>query len=156
MKIRLITVFRNENETVNELTDDYVKRIAHYTKIELVPVKVRRTQKELTIVEQKKEEAELILKHIQPGDYVVILDELGKEFTSAKFADYIRQKMDTSVKSLVFIIGGAFGFDERLYESKDDMICLTRLTLPHQLAKLVFVEQLYRAFTIIKNEKYHH
>jgi 23S rRNA (pseudouridine1915-N3)-methyltransferase len=156
MKIRLITVFRNENETVNELADDYVKRISHYTKIELVPMKVRHTKKLLTIVEQKKEEAVLILKHIHPGDCVVILDELGKEFTSAKFAEYIRKKMDTSVKSLVFIIGGAFGFDERLYQRKDDMICLTRLTLPHQLAKLVFAEQLYRAFTIIKNEKYHH
>ena len=156
MKIRLITVFRNENETVNELTADYVKRISHYTKIEMVPVKVKRSQKELSIIEQKKEEAELIYISIKPGDYVVILDELGKEFTSAKFADYIRKKMDTSVKSLVFIIGGAFGFDERLYQSKDDMICLSRLTMPHQLAKLIFTEQLYRAFTIIKNEKYHH
>lgn len=156
MKIRLITVFRNENEVMNDLVADYVKRISHYTTFELVPVKVRKSQKELTIVEQKKEEAHLIIKYIQPGDYVVILDELGKEFTSAKFADYIRKKMDTSVKSMVFIIGGAFGFDEQLYESKDDMICLSRLTMPHQLAKLIFTEQLYRALTIIKNEKYHH
>jgi len=156
MKIRLITVFRNENEVINELTADYVRRISYYTTFELVPVKVKKSPKELSIVEQKKEEAQLILKNIQAGDYVVILDELGKEFTSAKFAEYIRKKMDTSVKSLVFIIGGAFGFDEQLYKSKDDMICLSRLTMPHQLAKLIFTEQLYRAFTIIKNEKYHH
>jgi 23S rRNA (pseudouridine1915-N3)-methyltransferase len=104
----------------------------------------------------KEKEGELILKYFQPGDYVVLLDEHGKEYTSMEFAEYIEKKRHTVSKRMVFVIGGPFGFSKKVYDAAHEQISLSRMTFSHQLIRLIFVEQLYRAMTILGNEPYHH
>ncbi len=106
--------------------------------------------------EQKKEESKLILQQILPEDQLILLDEKGKEFSSAGFADFISKKQNASLKRLVFLIGGPFGFDATVYERANIKISLSQMTFSHQMIRLFFLEQLYRAYTILKGEKYHH
>ena len=115
----------------------------------------KKTRKE-DIAKQKKREGEQILKKIEPGDYVVLLDERGKEFTSKKFAQFIQQQANNGLKALVFVIGGAYGFSEAVYARQNAQIALSQLTFPHIMTRLIFAEQIYRAFTILHNEPYHH
>jgi len=153
MKIRLITISREEDEHANALTAEYIKRLNHYTSIGLITLKPRKTT---SAEEQRKNDAEQVLKKISPQEQVVILDERGSEMTSVEFAGFLTKKMNEGVRGLSFVIGGAYGFDKSIYERSDASISLSKFTLPHQLAKVIFTEQLYRAFTIIRNEKYHH
>jgi 23S rRNA (pseudouridine1915-N3)-methyltransferase len=112
--------------------------------------------KSLSMEQQKEKEGELILKALQPGDVVVLLDEHGKEFRSVEFASWIERKMHTVNKRLVFIVGGPYGFSPKVYEAAHEKISLSKMTFSHQMIRLIFVEQLYRAFTILNNNPYHH
>jgi len=156
MKITFITVGKTEEAYLKEGIDKYVKRLKHYTKLTIVEIDELKNTKALTREQQKAKEAELILKKIAPLDHVILLDEKGKELTSTQFAAYIDKKALGSVANLVFVVGGPYGFDTTVYARANDKLSLSDLTFSHQMVRLFFVEQLYRAFTIIKGEPYHH
>ena len=141
---------------MDELIQLYANRIPHYTPFGITIVPELRNTKSLSEAEQKEREADALLKIIQQGDFVVLLDERGKEFTSEEFATYIERKNHQVSKRLVFIIGGPYGFSQRIYQLAGDKISLSRMTFSHQMVRLFFVEQLYRAMTILNNEPYHH
>lgn len=156
MKITFLTVGKTEDAYLKEGIDKYVKRLKHYTKLELIELNELKNTKALSTEQQKAKEAELILKKINQLDYVVLMDEKGKEYSSTQFAAYINKKEISSSANLIFIIGGPYGFDHSVYQRANDKISLSRMTFSHQMVRLFFVEQLYRAYTIIKGEPYHH
>jgi 23S rRNA (pseudouridine1915-N3)-methyltransferase len=142
MKITLLTVGKTEDAYIKDGIDKFVKRLKHYTKLEIIDLPELKNTKALTPEQQKSREAELILKKLSVTDHVVLLDEKGLEFSS--------------VQSMVFIIGGPYGFDTTVYQRANAQLALSRMTFSHQMVRLFFVEQLYRAYTIIKGEPYHH
>ena|ERR1700761_1800761 len=156
MKITLITVGKTNEAYLKEGIEKYVKRLKHYTKLAIVEIDELKNAQSLSREQQKTKEGELILRKIQPADYLVLLDENGTQLTSQKFAAYLDKKAVTSVGHIAFVVGGPFGFDVKIYERADDKISLSAMTFSHQMVRLFFVEQLYRAFTIIKGEAYHH
>jgi 23S rRNA (pseudouridine1915-N3)-methyltransferase len=156
MKITFITVGKTEDAYLKDGIEKYVKRLKHYTKLELFDLPELKNTKALTEDQQKAKEAELILKKITPQDYVILLDENGMEFTSVQFANYINKRSVSSSANLIFVVGGPYGFDESVYGRANDKISLSRMTFSHQMVRLFFVEQLYRAYSIIKGEPYHH
>jgi 23S rRNA (pseudouridine1915-N3)-methyltransferase len=156
MKIIFLTVGKTEDAYLKEGIDKYVKRLKHYTKLEMVELNELKNTKALTPDQQKTKEAEMILKRITPLDYVVLLDENGTEFTSKQFATYLSKKAISSTANLYFIVGGPYGFDQSVYQRANDKLSFSRMTFSHQMIRLFFAEQLYRAFTIIKGEPYHH
>jgi 23S rRNA (pseudouridine1915-N3)-methyltransferase len=156
MKITLLIVGKTEDAYLKEGIDKYLKRLKHYTKIDIVEIAELKNTKALTQEQQKAREAELILKKLSPLDHVILLDEKGMELSSLQFAAYIDKKSLASVANLVFVVGGPYGFDPSVYQRGNDKISLSRMTFSHQMVRLFFAEQLYRAFTIIKGEPYHH
>jgi len=156
MKIIFLTVGKTEDAYLKEGIDKYVKRLKHYCKLELIELNELKNTKALTPDQQKTKEAELILKKIAPTDHVILLDENGTEFTSQQFAAYLDKKAISSAANLVFIVGGPYGFDPLVYQRANDKLSFSRMTFSHQMIRLFFAEQLYRAFTIIKGEPYHH
>ncbi|MEB0261316.1 MULTISPECIES: 23S rRNA (pseudouridine(1915)-N(3))-methyltransferase RlmH [unclassified Mucilaginibacter] len=156
MKITFITVGKTEDAYLKDGIEKYVKRLKHYTKLELVDIPELKNTKALTEDQQKAKEAELILKKITVQDHVILLDENGMEFTSVQFANYINKRSVSSSANLIFIVGGPYGFDQSVYQRANDKISLSRMTFSHQMVRLFFVEQLYRAYSIIKGEPYHH
>jgi len=156
MKIVLLTVGKTEDAYIRDGIDKFVKRLKHYTRLEIIDLPELKNTKALTQEQQKSKEAELILKKITVTDHVVLLDEKGLEFNSVQFADYLDKKAIGSVQTLVFIIGGPYGFDASVYQRANAQLALSRMTFSHQMVRLFFVEQLYRAFSIIKGEPYHH
>lgn len=155
MKTLLILVGKTVNKHFVAGINDYVERIGHYMPFELVTIPELKNTKALTEEQQKEREGELIMKQLQPSDTVVLLDEHGKEFRSTEFASWLQKKQQTA-RRLVFIIGGPYGFSPTLYQRADDKISLSRMTFSHQMVRLIFTEQVYRACTIIKGEPYHH
>ena len=156
MKITFLTVGKTEDAYLKEGIDKYVKRLKHYTRLTIVEIDELKNTKAITREQQKAKEAELIIKKITPLDYVILLDEKGLEFSSSQFASYLDKKAISSVTSLIFIVGGPYGFDQSVYARANDKLSLSSMTFSHQMVRLFFVEQLYRAFTIIKGEPYHH
>lgn len=156
MKITLLVVGRTVEKHYITAIDDYVTRTKHFTQFDMEVIPELKNTKSLSMEQQKEKEGELILKALQPGDVVVLLDEHGKEFRSIEFADWIERKMHTVNKRLVFIIGGPYGFAPKVYAAAQDKISLSKMTFSHQMIRLIFVEQLYRAFTILNNNPYHH
>jgi len=156
MKIKLIWVGRADGDVFDEAIKQYTKKLQFYTVYEPIAIPYLKNTKSLSQEEQKKKEGELILKKIEPGDVVVLLDERGKEYTSEKFAQFIQQQANTGQKALVFVIGGAYGFSPDVYARQNFKIALSQLTFPHIMTRLIFAEQLYRAFTILHGEPYHH
>jgi 23S rRNA (pseudouridine1915-N3)-methyltransferase len=156
MKITFLTVGKTEDAYLKDGIDKYVKRLKHYTKLLIIDLDELKNTKALTREQQKTKEAELILKKITPQDYVVLLDEKGMELSSVKFAAYIQKKEIGSVISMVFIVGGPYGFDQTVYDRANDKLSLSSMTFSHQMVRLFFIEQLYRAYTIMKGEPYHH
>jgi 23S rRNA (pseudouridine1915-N3)-methyltransferase len=134
---------------------DYAERIAHYMPFDIVTIPELRNTKSLSEDQQKTMEGELILKQLQPSDTLVLLDEHGKEFRSIELAKWLEQKQQTA-RRLVFVIGGPYGFSEAIYKRANEQLSLSKLTFSHQMVRLVFTEQIYRACTIIKGEPYHH
>jgi 23S rRNA (pseudouridine1915-N3)-methyltransferase len=156
MKITFLTVGKTEESYLKEGIDKYVNRLKHYTKLIIVEIDELKNTKALTSEQQKAKEAELILKKILPLDHVILLDENGMQLSSQQFAAYIDKKALVSIANLVFVVGGPYGFDTTVYERANDKLSLSAMTFSHQMVRLFFVEQLYRAFTIIKGEPYHH
>lgn len=136
--------------------EEFCNRLAHYYPFEVETISNIKNTKQLSEEQQKTKEGELIIQSFQAGDFVVLLDECGKEFTSVRFAEYIEKKVHAGLKRLVFVIGGAYGFSPAVYEAAHEKISLSKMTFPHQLVRLIFIEQLYRAMTILQNEPYHH
>ena len=156
MKITLIAIGKTEDKYLIEGIDKYLNRLKHYINFNIVIIPDVKNTKNLSEAQQKAKEAELLLKQLNNSDVVVLLDEKGKKFTSVQFSQYINKQMVGSVQNLVFIIGGPYGFDESIYKRSNSSISLSDMTFSHQMVRLFFVEQLYRAFTILKNEPYHH
>lgn len=156
MKIMLLCVGRTEYTPFREATDRYLKRIPHYVPIEYVELPDIKTTKSLTEQKQKEQEGKTLLSKLSNSDYVVLLDERGREYTSRQFSDFIQSKMLTLPGRLVFIVGGPYGFSDEVYSRANDKLSLSKMTFPHELVRLFFVEQIYRAMTIMRGEPYHH
>lgn len=156
MKITLIAVGKTEDKYLIEGIDKYLGRLKHYINFNLLIIQEIKNTKNLTEAQQKNREAELIAKQINPIDLVILLDEKGKKHSSVSFANYLNKQMIGSVQHLVFIIGGPYGFDESIHSRSNSSLSLSDMTFSHQMVRLFFVEQLYRAFSILKNEPYHH
>lgn len=156
MKITLLTVGKTEDKYILEGIEKYLKRLKHYIKFELIEIPELKKTKSLSEDQQKSKEAEIIFKYLNHTDHVVLLDERGKELSSMHFADFMNKKMIGSVQQLVFIVGGPYGFDASLHQRAQDKLSLSKMTFSHQMVRLFFVEQVYRAFTILKGEPYHH
>jgi len=153
MKIILISFSRSEEKYIVEGVAEFAKRINKYNSFETKIIKATAASNSS---EQLKTEAKLLEQYFTSDSIVILMDEKGKQFSSKKYSDFIQSKLNSGKKNLVFVIGGAFGFSDDIKKKASDLISLSTLTFPHQLAKLVFCEQLYRAFTILKGEKYHH
>ena len=156
MKINLILVGKTNSNTFQGIIDDYSERIKHYTPFEVTVIPELKNTKSLSQEQQKKMEGDLILKLLQDSDYVVLLDEHGKELRSIEFATWMSKKQQSVSRRLVFIIGGPYGFSPDIYGRANEKLSLSKMTFSHQMVRMIFVEQLYRVFTIIKGEQYHH
>lgn len=155
MKTELILVGKTNDKHFQTGIDDYCQRIGHYMPFSITVIPELKNTKSLSFQQQKEREGELILAKLQSSDHVVLLDEHGKDFRSVEFARWIEQK-NASVRRLVFVIGGPYGVSEAVYSRANEKISLSKMTFSHQMVRLVFVEQIYRACTIIKGEPYHH
>ncbi|MGE5355914.1 MAG: 23S rRNA (pseudouridine(1915)-N(3))-methyltransferase RlmH [Deltaproteobacteria bacterium] len=155
MTLELWCIGKTHFDFVNKGVEEFEGRIKHYIKFKIEYIDAYRQKNGDKPLNVKEKEGELILKKINQSDYLILLDENGKIFDSVGFADYIEKKLFSVGKKLIFLIGGAYGFSPKIYERANDKISLSRMTFSHQLIRLIFSEQLYRAFTIIKNEKYH-
>jgi len=156
MKIKVLSIGKTEEKYLKEGIELYCKKIIHYFPFDYEELPAVKQTKNGTINEQKKREGEMILKRLNPSDVVVLLDETGTHYSSVRFSEFLQHKMMQVNKQLVFIVGGAYGFSQELYARKDDLISLSLMTFSHQMVRLIFLEQLYRAASILKNEPYHH
>ncbi|MHC5353872.1 23S rRNA (pseudouridine(1915)-N(3))-methyltransferase RlmH [Myroides sp. LJL115] len=156
MNIKLIAVGKTDNKSLLVLMEDYIKRLNFYIKFELEIIPDIKNAKNLSQDQQKQKEGELILSKITPSDYLVLLDENGKEFTSVGFSEELQKRMNAGIKTLVFVIGGPYGFSQELYQASKGKISFSKMTFSHQMIRLFVIEQIYRGFTILKNEPYHH
>jgi len=156
MNIKLIAIGKTDDKALQSLIDDYTKRLCFYIKFELDIIADIKNAKSLSESQQKEKEGELILSKITPTDQLVLLDENGKMFSSVAFSEELQKKMNSGIKTLVFVIGGPYGFSETVYRKAFGKISLSQMTFSHQMVRLFFIEQLYRGFTILRNEPYHH
>ena len=156
MNIKLIPVGKTDNPALQQLISTYEKRLSYYINFDLQLLPDIKNSKSLSEEQQKIKEGELILSYIEPSHHLILLDERGKEYTSIAFADELQKKMNSGIKQLTFVIGGPYGFSQAVYQRANSKLSLSKLTFSHQMIRLFFVEQLYRAFTILRNEPYHH
>lgn len=156
MKITLLTVGKTDVKWVREGLELYISRLSHYVKFAMVEIPELKNVSALSKEEIKSKEGELILKNIRPDDHVVLLDERGEMFTSINFASKIENHISRMGSDMVFVVGGAYGFSEPVYSRCNSKISLSKMTFSHQMVRVIFVEQLYRAFTIMRGEPYHH
>ena len=156
MKTTFILIGKTIDPHLNALIDEYTKRITRYIPFEIEVIPELKNTKNLSCEQQKNKEAELLPKQLKPGDTIVLLDEKGKEFRSVDFSKYLENKLTTVNRRLVFIIGGPYGFAPQIYALAHERISLSKMTFSHQMIRLLFVEQIYRALTISKGEPYHH
>lgn len=156
MQIKLIAIGKTDHSAIQQLLDEYMKRLGYYVRFELDIIPDIKQAKNLSEVDQKDKEGELILKKTLSSDDLVLLDERGKQYGSVEFSDFIQKKMNGGLKQLVFVIGGPYGFSEAVYRRANGKLSLSKMTFSHQMVRVFFVEQLYRAFTILRNEPYHH
>ena len=155
MKILLLAVGTTTDENMKNQIQSFTTRLSHYVDFKYIEIPNKKKSNKLTISEFKNFESVTLEKNILKGDYIILLDEKGKSYTSVEFSKKIEAFMINSYKRIVFIIGGAYGFTNQIYNQANDKLSLSKMTFSHQMIRLFFVEQLYRAFTIIKNEKYH-
>ncbi|SFW65359.1 23S rRNA (pseudouridine(1915)-N(3))-methyltransferase RlmH [Cellulophaga fucicola] len=156
MTIKLLAIGKTDNKNLQALIAEYEKRLGHYIKFNLDIIPDIKNVKNLSEAQQKEKEGELILKKLSPTDVLILLDENGKQFTSVDFSDYLQKKMNAGIKQLVFVIGGPYGFSDIIYATAKGKISLSKMTFSHQMVRLFVVEQIYRGFTILRNEPYHH
>ena len=156
MNIKLITIGKTDNKNLQSLIDEYTKRLSFYVKFELEIIPDIKNVKNFSEAQQKEKEGELILSKIAPTDHLILLDENGKTFSSVGFSEFLQKKMNAGIKTLVFVIGGPYGFSETVYKQAVGKVSLSEMTFSHQMVRLFVIEQIYRGFTILKNEPYHH
>jgi 23S rRNA (pseudouridine1915-N3)-methyltransferase len=156
MKVKLLVVDKTDDNELIPLINRYSERIQHYLQFEFAVIPKPKNAAKLPLDKLKETEGLAILANIENGDQVIVLDELGKQFSSREFADLLTKRLNAGTRQLVFVIGGAFGFSEAVYQRADSKMALSKMTFTHQMIRLLFVEQLYRACSINKGEKYHH
>ena len=156
MNVRLINIGKTTVPYLKEGELVYEKRLRHYLNFERIDLKEVKTSKNQSNALLKKSEAELLLKMIKPNDVVIILDDKGDQYSSENFSKWLNNKEIRGLKQLVFIIGGAYGFDKSIYDRANEKLSISKMTFSHQMIRLLFLEQLYRAKTILNGEKYHH
>lgn len=156
MKIILSVVGKTSTGYLKNGIDEYVSRLTHYIPFEIVYLNDAKNTRKLSESQQKNAEGKSILDFVEKSDYVVLLDEHGKEFTSMQFSTYIEKRSLSGIKRLVFVVGGPYGFSEDVYNRASEKISLSKMTFSHEMIRLIFTEQLYRAMTIINHEPYHH
>lgn len=156
MNVELIVVGKTDMREVESLVDMYTKRINHYVRFAITTIADVRNTRKMSVAEQRRMEGEAILRQLTDSDHVALLDEHGAELRSVEFADLMQRRMASGIRRLVFVIGGPYGFSEAVYARANSKLSLSKMTFSHQIVRALFVEQLYRAFTILKNEPYHH
>ena len=156
MTIKLIAIGKTDNNNLQILIADYQKRLGHYIRFEFEIIPDLKKVKHLSESQQKDKEGELILSKTQKSDVLILLDENGKQMDSVAFANYLQKHLNSGIKNLIFVIGGPYGFSEAVYQRANGKLGLSKMTFSHQMVRLFFIEQLYRGFTILKNEPYHH
>lgn len=156
MNIKLLLVGKTDEGSLLGLIDNYIKRLNHYNRFEVEILHDLKNTKNLSSEQQKQKEGKLILEKISTSDFLVLLDENGKQYSSEAFSEYIQKRLNSGMKQLIFVVGGPYGFSEDVYARAQGKVSLSKMTFSHQMVRLFFVEQLYRAFTILKNEPYHH
>ena len=156
MKITLLTVGRTDVEWVRKGLDLYVSRLRHYVPFSLIEIPELKNVSALAREQIKQKEGELVLKALKPSDCVILVDERGREYRSIEFSAMLEDRMSRGGRDLVFVVGGAYGFSDAVYSRSDEKISLSKMTFSHQMLRKIFAEQLYRAFTIMKGEPYHH
>lgn len=156
MKLQILFTGRTTGTVFPPLIAEYVQRLSHYLPTQVEEIPDLKNTKSLSEEQQKEREADLVFDRLQAGDVLVLLDERGREYTSREFSQWIEQKLQTVPKRLVLLIGGPYGFSPRIYDAAQGKISLSKMTFSHQMVRLFLVEQLYRAFTIIRGEPYHH
>ncbi len=156
MTIKLLAIGKTDSKLLQQMITEYENRLKHYIGFELHTIPDLKNTKNLSEAQQKEKEGELILKRLSPTDILVLLDENGQQFSSIDFSNYLQKKMNSGIKQLVFVIGGPYGFSDKVYQMAKGKISFSKMTFSHQMVRLFVVEQLYRAFTILQNEPYHH
>lgn len=156
MKIKLLAIGKTDDKNLIKLIDEYQNRLQHYIKFELEIIPDIKNVKKFSENQQKEKEGELILNKIENTDQLILLDDKGKQHSSIEFSAYLQKKMNSGLKQLVFVVGGPYGFSEAVYQKAQGKISLSKMTFSHQMIRLFFIEQLYRGFTILKGEPYHH
>ena len=156
MKILLLVIGKTDEDYVFDGVEKYKNRLKHYINFEYEEIPDLKNRKTLSKNQQKKQEAHLIFSRLKTSDKVVLLDEKGSSLGSVEFSKYLQKKMNSGIKRLVFLVGGPYGFDTSIYDKYQDKLSLSKMTISHQMVRLFFFEQLYRAMTILKNEPYHH
>lgn len=156
MNIKLLAIGKTDNKALQSLIDDYMKRLSFYIKFELDVIPDIKNVKNLSEKQQKEKEGEIILSKVATTDHLILLDENGKTFSSVGFSEELQKKMNAGIKTLVFVIGGPYGFSDDVYKKANGKISLSAMTFSHQMVRLFVIEQIYRGFTILKNEPYHH
>jgi len=156
MTIKLLAIGKTDSKAMQQLISEYENRLKHYIKFELEVLPDIKNSKNLSEAQQKEREGELILKKLSATDVLILLDENGKQFDSVSFSNYLQKKMNSGLKQLILVIGGPYGFSPVVYEKSHGKISLSKMTFSHQMVRLFIVEQVYRAFTILRNEPYHH
>lgn len=156
MQIKLLAIGKTDHSAIQSLVEEYIKRINFYIKFEVEIISDLKNTKNISESIQKEKEGELILKKVSASDDLILLDENGKQFSSVDFSDFIQKKMNSGLKQLIFVIGGPYGFSDAVYRRAHGKLSLSKMTFSHQMVRVFFVEQIYRAFTILRNEPYHH
>ena len=156
MKITLLTVGKTDRDWVRQGLEIYLSRLRHYINFSLVEIPELKNVSALSKQQIKLKEGSLILKSIRPNDELILLDEHGREFRSLDFAAFLKERLDYAFRDMVFVIGGAYGFSQEVYQRANSKISLSKMTFSHQMVRAIFAEQIYRAFTIIRGEPYHH
>lgn len=156
MNIKVLAIGKTDNKNLQVLIEEYSKRLGFYIKFDLDIIPDIKNAKNLSESEQKIKEGQLILNKLSPTDYLILLDENGKEFSSIGFSEFLQKKMNSGLKTIVFVIGGPYGFSEEVYQKAEGKVSLSQMTFSHQMIRLFVIEQIYRGFTILNNEPYHH
>ncbi|WP_425075665.1 23S rRNA (pseudouridine(1915)-N(3))-methyltransferase RlmH [Psychroserpens sp. S379A] len=156
MTIKLLAIGKTDNKELQSLIADYQKRLGFYVKFEFEIIPDLKKAKHLSEAQQKQKEGELILNKLNSSDVMILLDENGKQLDSVAFSNYLQKHMNSGIKQLVFVIGGPYGFSPEIYQKAMGKLSLSKMTFSHQMIRLFMIEQLYRGFTILRNEPYHH
>ena len=156
MKIKVISIGKTQKSYFKESETEYINRLNHYCSIEKIEIPELRNSKKLRQEDIKSKEGKLILDTLNPGDHVILLDENGVTLSSVGFSNYLQKKFNSGPKTIVFAIGGPYGFSDEVYSKSNYMLSLSNMTFSHQMVRTIFLEQLYRALTILKGEPYHH